>query len=424
MFLEIVFYLFAISSTFYLLHFGLYLTGANLYDIWQFRRQHRHTVGRHKYEPLVTVAISAHNEEKVIMRCLESIANNTYKRIQIIVVDDGSKDRTSAICYEFLSSHPNIDMRIITYKQNVGKGGALNSGLKRHAKGELVMTLDADSVLAPDAIKNATAYFLDPSVAGVAANVQIIKEPTILGLLQKFEHMVGYRSKKTYSLANCEFIVGGVASTYRLDILQKVGFYDTDTVTEDIGLSMKVISNGNKAHRLVYAVDVVAMTEGVVGFKALAKQRFRWKYGSLQNIIKYYRLIGRGSNDFTPTLTFYRMPTAVFSEFLILITPLIWLCNLYLMFQEKSIGLIIGAYVIITLYSFITLWWDEHASLGERLTLSLCLPFLYFMFYIMDLVQLVAVVRCLFKSRSLLSGKNVGSAWVSPKRVGRQIAAE
>lgn len=424
MFIDLAFYLFAISSTFYLMHFGLYLAGANLYDVWQFRRLHKHTVRRRKYEPLVTVAISAHDEEKVILRCLESIANNTYKRIQIIVVDDGSHDRTSAICYEFVTSHPDIDMRIITRKQNIGKGGALNYGLKRHAKGELVMTLDADSILAPNAIKNATAYFVNPSVAGVAANVQIIKEPTILGLLQKFEHMVGYRSKKTYSLANCEFIVGGVASTYRLDVLHKVGFYDTDTVTEDIGLSMKIISNGNKAHRLVYAADVVAMTEGVAGFRALAKQRFRWKYGSLQNIVKHYRLIGRGGSGFTPSLTYYRMPTAVFSELLILATPLIWLCNLYLILQEKSIGLLIGAYLTITLYTFITLWWDEHTTIKERLKLSLCLPFVYFMFYIMDIVQLIAVLRCMLRVRTLVAGKNVGSAWVSPKRIGRDITPD
>lgn len=418
------FYLFAVVSTVYVIHLGVYLTGANLYDVWYFRHRSRHEKKkRANRQPLVTVAISAHNEEKVIIRALESIRRNTHSRIEVIIADDGSKDGTYKLVKKYIKHHPRQNVHIFAMPRNVGKGSALNFILTRYAKGEFVMTLDADSILAPDAISNAISYFDDPTVAGVAANVQIIEEPSVLGVLQKFEHMIGYRSKKTYSLLNCEFVVGGVASTYRMDILREMDFYDTDTVTEDIGLSLKIVNQGNRAHKVIYGVNVRAMTEGVETFRALVKQRYRWKYGSMQNIIKYHHLIGNHDRAYTSTLTYYRMPMAVLSEFALLLAPAIWGYTLYITFSQRTLTLIIGAYLTITVYTFITLWWDEHANVRDRIRLSLFVPVAYFIFYLMDFVQLVAVIRCLGKAHYLLGRKDVGGTWVSPTRIGRHITA-
>ena len=94
--------------------------------------------------------------------------------------------------------------------KNVGKANALNFAMQRGVRGEFVMTLDADCVLHPNAIQNAVDYMIDdPRVAGVAANVRVMDTHSLLGLLQKFEYMVGYRSKKFYTMSNSEFIVGG-----------------------------------------------------------------------------------------------------------------------------------------------------------------------------------------------------------------------
>jgi biofilm PGA synthesis N-glycosyltransferase PgaC len=329
---EIIFYLFAFISALYVTHLGLYLVSANFYDIWQYRRKQgdpaRNTGDPlantdHDHPGLVSVVISAHNETKVIVRCLNSLRRSSYKNFEVLVADDASHDNTYQLVRDYQLRHPDLDLRVYRMRKNIGKGSALNVLLRRHARGEFAMTLDADSVVREDTIKNALTYFSDPSIAGVAANVRIIDEPTILGVLQKFEHMIGYRSKKMYSLLNCEFVVGGVASTYRMSVLQKVKFYDTDTVTEDIGLSIKITNLGNKTHRMVYAADVVAMTEGVESFKGLLKPR----------------------------------------------------------------------------YAFIS----------------------YFIFFIMDIVQLVGIVRCIYNSRALLTQKNIGSVWISPKRIGKKV---
>jgi poly-beta-1,6-N-acetyl-D-glucosamine synthase len=416
---DFIFYIFAAVSTLYILHFGFYLAGANIYDIWQFRRKLSQKQ-RIKF-PFVSIVISAHNEEKVIVRCIESIRRTGYPNYEILVADDASEDSTRQRIKDYMIRNPDVKVRVYRMHKNVGKGRALSTILRRYAKGELAMTLDADSIIAPDAIANAITYFDDPTVAGVAANVQIIDEHTVLGVLQKFEHMIGYRAKKVYSLFNCEYVVGGVASTYRMKVLRNVNFYDFDTVTEDIGLSIKIISKGNKKCRMVYGADVAAMTEGVDNFKALVRQRYRWKYGSFQNLVKYHRLIGNLDPRYTSMLTVYRLPMAIVSEFILLSTPFVWAYILYMSFVQYSLGLIIGAYLTITGYMLLTIWFDEHLPLHSRFRLTLYAPIAYFIFYIMDLIQLIAIARCLGRAHHLVMQKDAGSVWISPRRIGREL---
>ncbi|MBT2567257.1 glycosyltransferase [Arthrobacter sp. ISL-85] len=431
-----VFWLFAGVSILYVVHFGLYLAGANFYDIWQQRRKGMRGVrlptayqaesaatatwtrrALPEVPGLVSIVIAAHNEEAVIVRTLDSIRRSTYPSFEVLVADDASGDLTGRLVRDYQLRHPGMDLRIVRMHRNVGKGAALNSLLRRFARGQFVMTLDADSVLQPDAVTNALSYFDDPYVAGVAANVQIMDEPTALGILQRFEHMIGYRSKKLYSLLNCEFVVGGVASTYRMRVLRKVDFYDTDTVTEDIGLSAKITHLGNRRFRMVYGADVVAKTEGVLTFRALAKQRYRWKYGSSQNLIKYGSMILNPSRRYSRTLSYYRMPMAVLSEFTLLVSPLAWTYAVYWSLATYTPALIIGSYATITAYTLLTVLMDENLSPRERTRLCMYAPTAYFLFYIMDLVQLVAAVRCIARARGLVRRPEINT-WKSPQRAG------
>jgi poly-beta-1,6-N-acetyl-D-glucosamine synthase len=375
--LIVLFWVFMAVSIINTLHIGFYLASANIYDIKQFKAKRMQKKSR-KRLPLVSIAISAHNEEKVIKRTLDSILQLNYPRIQIIVIDDASTDNTGRILVSYAAAHPEADILLRYKNKNVGKGRALNSAIQRYAKGEFVMTLDADSILHPMAVRNAIRYFDDPTVAGVAANVRIIREPGVISLLQMLEHMIGYRSKKAYSLTNSECIVGGVGSTYRKSVMEAVNFYDTDTLTEDIGLSMKVSALGNKKFRLVYAADVVAMTEGVATLKALMKQRFRWKYGMLQNLIKYAHLIGRTKGGYSRSLTWYRLPMAFLSEIMLLLEPILLGYVLYLSYIFQNPGTIIGSYALITVYLLLNLLPDEHTQGKGRIRLALYAPIAYF----------------------------------------------
>lgn len=419
----IAFYLFGMTSILYVGHLGFYLIGASFYDVWQQKRQFRLIRAKTStvYSPSVTVLIPAHNEEKVIIRCLKSVFDSSYKNIDVIVINDASTDTTKQILSRY-SGLGQPGFRVINKRINAGKGASLNYALKRYAKAELVMMLDADSILSPMAIERAVSYFVDPTIAGVAANVQIINEHTTMSILQKFEHMISYRSKKAFSLTNCEFVIGGVASTYRREVIRSVGHYDTDTMTEDINLSMKIVATGNRQNRIVYGADIMAMTEPVENIHALLRQRFRWKYGSLQNLFKHRFLIGNNNVRYTPMLTMYRLPMAVVTEIAVFLLPMTLAYALYLTLVEKSPLLFLGAYTTTSLYMLITLWFDEHLPRAERLYLTIYVPVAYFIFYIMDFIQIITVIECLVKIRKLADYRAAETGWISPNRIGRRMS--
>jgi biofilm PGA synthesis N-glycosyltransferase PgaC len=407
-----------------LVHLGMYLIGANFYDVNRFKRERAKQL-RTRKNVLATILIPAHNEEKSIVRCLDSVLKSTVRNLEIVVIDDASTDRTLEIVYVYIRKHPdfNRSIRVVRCIQNVGKAAALNKALESGLKGEYIMTLDADSVLHPNAIENAVEYFLeDPNVAGVAANVRVIDSMSILGLLQKFEYMVGYRSKKFYTVSNCEFIIGGVASTYRYSTLKEVGFYDDDVQTEDIALSLKVASLGNRKHKLVYGYDVIAMTEGVQTFKALLRQRYRWKLGSLQSLFKHKSLFMNIGRRYNPSLTWYRIPMAFMGELIVLTEPILMAVIIYFSFLALSPQAFIGAYALITAYLLWNVWPDEHMPIADKIRMTSYAPVMYFLFYIMNVVQLIAVVRCLFNMRQVLRLDPTSSVWTSPERAGSHIA--
>jgi cellulose synthase/poly-beta-1,6-N-acetylglucosamine synthase-like glycosyltransferase len=447
-------YLLAFANLISIIHIGLYTVGANSYDIVHFKKKRdalrKRRISRTKKLPsvaLVSVIIPAHNEARVIRRTLDSVIASSYPNLEIIVVNDGSSDKTAQIVRDYIKRVKKTPkLRVWSYftadgyassrklryvrayrnkcrvkvisQRNQGKAAAMNNALKNHVKGQLIMCLDADSILHPQAIENSVRYFKDHHIIGVAANVRVIESKTILGKLQRFEHLIGYRSKKFYSLANCEFIVGGVASTYRKSVIKKVKFYDNDTMTEDIGLSLKIVAQkGNRKHQVVYAPDVVALTEGVQTFNDLLKQRYRWKMGNLQNLFKYRSLIGKyAPKQYSRALTMYRLPMALLSEVLLIIEPILLCYIIYLSITYQTFGILIGAYLTITLYTMSVFWPDEHLSVVEKLKMSLSGLWIYALFYIMDVVQIYAIFKSLRLYQNIIHREASLSTWISPRR--------
>ncbi|MBC7746660.1 glycosyltransferase [Pedobacter sp.] len=439
----IFFYLFMTISIIHMSHLGMYIVGANFYDIWQFSRQANQKERRGR-KALVTVVVPAHNEERGIIKTLDSVCASSYKNIEIIVVDDGSTDRTAQIVRNYIRTQTKIGLRTyragvgrnartrrqyirliekypkitLVTQENAGKGAAVNNGIKNFARGSLIMTLDADSTIYSDAIANTVRYFSDKKVIGVAANVRVMDDHSMLGVLQKIEHIIGYRTKKFYTVANCEFVVGGVASTYRMKTLKEVGYYDTDTQTEDIGLSMKIVARkGNRKWRIIYAADVVAGTEGVQTYKALFKQRYRWKMGMLQNLIKNRSLMTSRDKKYGRMMTAYRIPMAFIGEIILLTEPVLLAYILYLSVQQMSLSAFIGAYIIITGYIIWTLVPDEHMKVLEKFKYGLLAPCMYFMFYVMNAVQITAMVRCLYNYKQVTGKVKTDGRWASPERI-------
>jgi cellulose synthase/poly-beta-1,6-N-acetylglucosamine synthase-like glycosyltransferase len=373
------------------------------------------------YRPLVNVIIPAFNEDKVIVRSIKSVLSSDYPRYRLIIVDDGSTDSTYKRVRNFIDQTGLKDKVKLVYQQNAGKGHALNNAINNHTKSGLVMVLDADSGIAKDAISKGVKYFEDSTVMAVCANIKVMPDKRLMGLIQEFEYIISNRIRKSYNVINSEYVIGGVGSMFRRSVLRKVGFYDTDTITEDLDLTFKIIKLGNKKNRITYGADINAYTEGVMTFRALIKQRFRWKFGRYQAYLKHRSLFFNTDKKYDRRLTVFMLPYTLFMDLLFFFEPFVFLFFLGLAVFFSGDFVFLNAYILITTYVGWHLIVDSTIERKRKLTLLLMAPVIYFMLFIASIVEYFALVDSLIKlptiKHSIAEGKGV---WTHVERSGQQ----
>jgi cellulose synthase/poly-beta-1,6-N-acetylglucosamine synthase-like glycosyltransferase len=240
-----------------------------------------------KNAPFVSLIIPAYNEEKSIAETIKSILAIDYpkNKFEIIVVDDGSKDNSYKIAKTFESSKVKVFS-----KKNGGKGSALNYGLK-HAKGEIIFTMDADSVVMPDSVKYQVAkFYTDSRVMCVSPVVAVYKPKGIFQRVQQIEYMLGVFIREAFASYNAIHITPGAFSAYRKIFFDKHGGFDEKNITEDLEMSLRVQYKG---YMIENADKSVVYTHAPKTFKSLMIQRRRWYFGLIDNLIHYSGLISR-----------------------------------------------------------------------------------------------------------------------------------
>lgn len=409
-----------ITSIANLIRMMLYLVGSDIYTIKR-ALQNKKNAKKRAYRPTVSIVVPAHNEASVIEQTLDCLLKVDYpaNKLQIILADDGSTDNTVKIIRAYKRKHDKGNILQIFRQANGGKANVLNNAITKMATGKLIMCLDADSLIAPDAITKAVEYFRDRRVVALASNVNIMENGTVLGLVQRFEYLISYHMKKAQTLYNIEYIIGGIGSTFRRSMLDKVNLYDTNTMTEDIDLTMKIIAKGNKKNRVAYAHDVITYTEAVPSFKSLITQRFRWKYGRMQTFLKNYRVFFSTSKDHTRVLTWFILPYAILQEAMFIIEPIIVSFIIGISIYYHSLSTLLTALVIISGYIIFNVWSTAHLSRREKIRLSFLAPSMYIFLYLLSVVEYAALLRVVVKLPNLkksISGEKV--TWVSPERSG------
>ena len=268
-----------------------------------------------EYRPLVSVVIPAHNEEAAIEATVRSALASEYRRIEVVVVNDGSTDCTAEILDRLFSGDSRVR---IHHQVNRGKPAALNQALAMCA-GEIVVSIDADTMVHPAAVGRLVRHFVDPSTAAVAGNVKVGNRTTWITRWQALEYITSQNmEKRAFDLLNCITVVPGALGAWRAEAIRNVGGFVTDTLAEDADLT---ISLRRRGWRISYDEEAEAYTEAPETPGALIRQRFRWTYGTLQAVWKHRDTLFRCRYG---SLGFIALPNVFLFQILLpLVSPVI-----------------------------------------------------------------------------------------------------
>ncbi|GIF96995.1 bifunctional polysaccharide deacetylase/glycosyltransferase family 2 protein [Catellatospora citrea] len=252
------------------------------------RRAPAFTWGPPVHEP-VSVIVPAFNEQDTIAATVRTLAASDHPGVEIIVVDDASTDATAAA----VDALGIDDLRLVRVPSG-GKALALNTGvaLARH---DLIVMVDADTVVEPDALRQLVQPFADPAVGAVAGNVKVGNRRRLLPRWQHIEYVIGFNlDRRLYDALGCIPTIPGALGAFRRQALTDAGGLSIDTLAEDTDLTMAILRAG---WRVVYQEDAHSHTEAPTTLRQLWQQRYRWSYGTMQAMWKHRRsLIERGAS--------------------------------------------------------------------------------------------------------------------------------
>jgi cellulose synthase/poly-beta-1,6-N-acetylglucosamine synthase-like glycosyltransferase len=232
-------------------------------------------------DKLVSVLIPAFNEAKVVAASVARILDSRHVKLEVIVIDDGSTDGTSEIIRDCFAGESRV--RLLTLP-NGGKARAINAGLAL-ATGEVVVALDADTHFEPDTIARLARWFTDERVGAVAGNAKVGNRINLITRWQALEYITAQNlERRALSALDCITVVPGAVGAWRRSALMKLGGFPIDTLAEDQDLTISMQKAG---YRALFDADAVAWTEAPDTVRGLAKQRFRWSFGTLQCLWKH-----------------------------------------------------------------------------------------------------------------------------------------
>lgn len=254
--------------------------------LYQHYREHQRTVDVDEW-PAVTAIVPAYNEEGYVGDCIDSLLQNTYPDdcLEIVVIDDGSTDNTLAEARERESDRVRV-----LHKENGGKHSAMNYALET-IDSDLVVSVDADSIISPDAIQQLVrTYLWHDEPCAVAGNIKIHYRNSSLERIQALEYIVSINMfRRALDHLGIVQVVPGCLGLFERETVEKIGGFSGETVTEDFDLTLEILKQGYDIH---YSGNAIARTEAPTTLRGLHNQRLRWFRGTIQTLVKHRDIIG------------------------------------------------------------------------------------------------------------------------------------
>lgn len=270
-----------------------------------------------KWFPTVTIVVPCFNEERTLSSTVRSLLKLDYPKdkLALILVNDGSTDGTLREIRKF-KNHPQV--KIIS-KENGGKHTALNLALKQ-VRSDLVGCLDADSFVNPEALKEIVPHFENKSTMAVTPSIMVYEPQSILQYAQKIEYNWGIFLRRLLSSLGALYVTPGAFSIFRTQVFIKLGGYVRGHHTEDLEMALRMQRN---RYKIVYSRGAHVYTTTPSKLSTLYKQRVRWAYGFLNNVIDYREMF---FNKKYGHVGFFILPIAISSIFttLYLVGQVLW----------------------------------------------------------------------------------------------------
>ena len=264
----------------------------------------------------ISIVMAAYNEGRVIAETLRALLASDYKgEIEVIVVDDGSRDETASQVKRVAHVDPRIRL---LQQENRGKARALQRGLAAVHHG-IVVFIDGDTQCQRDTLPRLLGPFADERVGAVSGHAKVGNLRTFIARCQALEYTCGFNlDRRAYNRWNCITVVPGAISAIRKGAIEQAGGLSLQTLAGDTDLTLSLHKH---RQRIVYVPDAIAWTEAPESVRTLARQRFRWAYGTLQCLWKHrdmmfnwnYRALGWFS---LPSIWFFQI-------ILVAVTPMV-----------------------------------------------------------------------------------------------------
>ena len=240
------------------------------------------------YQPAVAVLVPAYNEEKVIERTVRSVLDSDYKNLRVIVIDDGSKDATLEVTRSAFRDEIAAGRVTLLTKANSGKADALDFALEQVTE-EIFVGIDADTIIAPDAVSKLVPHFSNPKVGAIAGNAKVGNRVNLWTRWQALEYITSQNfERRALNTMNAVSVVPGAIGAWRTAAVRDVGGYHHDTVAEDADLTMALLQAG---YWVNYEDRALAYTEAPTTANGLMRQRFRWSFGIMQAVWKHIEAV-------------------------------------------------------------------------------------------------------------------------------------
>lgn len=369
------------------------------------RRYHPSRLSR-KTPLMVSIIVPCHNEEMTLENSIRGLLRQTYPNYEIIIVSDGSTDKTLSIARRLKRDHPNI--RVYSKKQ-AGKALALNYGITR-AKGAIVVSMDADSIFLRDTVEQLVLSFDDPTVVAVGGNVRVANRKRLLGKQQAAEYISGLTlQRRAFAHMGCMQVISGAIGAFRRQELLAIGGYSTDTIVEDMDVT---ISLARRRHKVVYNPYAIAYTEAPENLRDFVKQRYRWVFGGFQVAQKHRDTI---FNYKYGTLGLIGMPYfVIFPWFDVLVSLIMWLTVVHVLLVGASAAFLLFFLTMTCIQTLIIYYAMVMDKESRQLALLACLDNLTYN-HLISLVTLRAGINFLLRK---------GTQWNKLKRYGRNTLPE